>query len=198
MLDKTNQTPFDTHYFYQGVWASQLIAHNFPVYHVDIGSEVQFVSIIAAFVPVFFVDLRPLLANVPNLRCLSSNILQLPFPSNSINSLSCLHVVEHIGLGRYGDPIDPQGTAKAAMELTRVLEPEGNLYLSLPIGKPRICFNAHRIHSPKRIIELFNGLELVELSVTDDNGSFLSNVQLNESWNAEYACGMFHFRKPRS
>jgi hypothetical protein len=33
-------------------------------------------------------------------------------PDGYCDSLSCLHALEHFGLGRYGDPIDPRGHEK--------------------------------------------------------------------------------------
>jgi hypothetical protein len=119
----------------------------------------------------------------------------MPYADNSLESLSCLHVAEHIGLGRYGDPLDPLGTRKAAAELTRCLAKGGNLFFALPVGRSRICFNAHRIHSPKTIIDYFNKLKLVELSGTTDDKRFIENIDINILENSKYACGMFWFRK---
>ena len=67
-------------------------------------------------------------------------------------------MAEHIGLGRYGDPLDPLGTRKAAAELQRVLAPGGQLLFSLPVGRPRVEFNAHRVHDPHEVASWFDGL----------------------------------------
>jgi hypothetical protein len=45
-----------------------------------------------------------------------------------------MHVVEHVGLGRYGDPIDANGDAQAIKELKCVLWPGGVLYFVVPTG----------------------------------------------------------------
>jgi hypothetical protein len=119
----------------------------------------------------------------------------MPYKDGSVKSLSCLHVAEHIGLGRYGDPLDPLGTEKAAAELMRCLAPNGNLYFALPIGKSRLCFNAHRIHSPQQIMTYFEGLELAEFSVTGDDKQFVEDTNPADYANQRYACGMFWFRK---
>jgi hypothetical protein len=72
-------------------------------------------------------------------------------------------VVEHIGLGRYGDPLDPEGTEKAMAELKRIIAPGGNLYLSVPIDDVnRTYFNAHRAFTEPYLEELFHPLEIVE------------------------------------
>ena len=101
--------------------------------------------------PFVFVDYRPLRAIMQGFQPIGGDLTRLPFATHSISSLSCLHVIEHIGLGRYGDPIDPLGTAKAAAELERVLRPNGRLLLTTPVGRERVQFNAHRIFAPATI-----------------------------------------------
>jgi SAM-dependent methyltransferase len=105
-------------------------------------------------------------------------------------------VAEHIGLGRYGDPLDADGTRKAVRELTRILAPGGSLFFGLPVGIARTCFNAHRIHAAQTIREYFGGLELVEFSGVHDDCRFIERVALSEFEDDAYACGMFWFRKP--
>jgi len=196
LFDKTSSTKIDGHYFYQHIWAMEKVLAQRPEFHVDVGSNVNFVGLLSTVVPVQFVDIRPMkVNNLPNLESHYGSILNLPYEDGSLPSISCLHVAEHIGLGRYGDPLDPLGTQKAAAELTRCLAVSGHLYFSLPIGKPRLCFNAHRIHSPQQIINYFKGLKLLEFSGSTDEKVFLrkSDPQLFET--AHYACGMFLFTK---
>ncbi len=193
--DRTNATAIDTHYFYVNGWAMRRIVAQRPERHVDIGSQTIFANLLSTVTPVTFVDYRPLRANLSGLACLGADILHLPFGGDSVGSLSCLHVAEHIGLGRYGDPLNPRGTYQSAQELKRVLARGGNLYFALPVGESRVCFNAHRIHEPETIIEYFSELELVELSGVHDDGRFVERVGLNEFHESEYACGMFWFRK---
>ncbi len=193
--DKTTVTHFDAHYFYQDIWAFKKIYSYLPKCHVDIGSRIDFVGFLTAITKVTFVDIRPLNATLKNLISKKGNILCIPFQDKSVHSLSCLHVAEHIGLGRYGDTLDSRGTKKACSELSRVLAPSGNLYFSMPVGKPRLCFNAHRIHSPKKVLEYFKPLELVEFSGIDDEGNFRLDVDPLLFESAKYACGLFHFTK---
>jgi SAM-dependent methyltransferase len=154
--------------------------------------------LLGAKIQVIFLDYRPLVSQLTGLACLAGDILALPFADGSVHSLSCLHVIEHIGLGRYGDPLDPHGTRKAARELSRVLAPGGNLFLATPVGRPRVCFNAHRIHTPETIREYFSDLELLEFSGVDDEGRFVERVDLAALRNNNYACGLYWFRNPRS
>ncbi len=95
--------------------------------------------------PVTMVDLRPLPVSLRELSFVQGTILDLPFDAGTVPSLSCLCVVEHIGLGRYGDPLQPDGTERAIAELLRVVQPGGHLYLSAPVDDcNRTYFNAHR------------------------------------------------------
>ena len=193
--DWTLNTPFDTHYFYQGAWLSRKLALINPVQHIDIGSSALTISVLSAFINTLFVDFRPLKVNLTGLSSIAGDILNLPFESSSTSSLSCLHVIEHIGLGRYGDPIDPEGSIKAALELQRILAPNGKLYLSVPIGRERICFNAHRVHAPSTVAKLFPMLKLIEFSFVNDEGQYLENQQFQNASNLDYGCGLFMFEK---
>jgi hypothetical protein len=196
LFDKTFKSSIDSHYFYQDLWAFKKIYSFKPELHVDVGSNVNYVGFLTAITKVHFVDIRPLeVSNVNNLKSVKGSILDLPYESNSLQSISCLHVAEHIGLGRYGDTIDPLGTKKAASELSRCLAQGGNLFFSLPVGKPRLCFNAHRIHSPQQIIEFFSDLKLIEFSGTDDRKNFIENIDITVLEDSRYACGMFWFTK---
>jgi hypothetical protein len=193
--DKTQTTGFDAHYFYQDTWAFRKIYESRVDHHVDVGSRVDFIGFLTTIAKVTFIDIRPLKADLENLDSRKGNILSMPFKSNSLPSLSCLHVAEHIGLGRYGDELDPLGTKKACRELARTLAVGGNLYFSLPVGKPRLFFNAHRVHAPRQIVEYFSDLELVEFSGVDDGGSFNRNIDFSVLEDSDYACGLFHFTK---
>lgn len=195
--DRTIETHFEKHYFYQCIWAFKKIYDSKCDLHVDIGSKIDFIGFLTAITEVTFIDIRPLIVNLENFISKKGNILSMPYKDGSVKSLSCLHVAEHIGLGRYGDPLDPLGTQKSAKELSRVLAPNGNLYFSLPIGKPRLCFNAHRIHSTKQILNYFSELELNELSGVDDNGNFIRDIDREVLDSCNYGCGLFWFSKKK-
>lgn len=195
LTDRSSHTPFDPHYFYQAAWLSRRLAKERPKKHVDIGSDIRMINVLSAFVPTEFLDNRPLFVNLSGLKCLKSSIIALRHEDQSIHSLSSLHVIEHIGLGRYGDPIDPAGSLKAAAELERVLAPRGKLYISVPVGRERVCFNAHRIFDPETVVNMFSDLHLLDYSFVNDRGEFHENVIPRESSDCEYACGMFVFIK---
>jgi len=175
--DKTVKTNFDAHY----------------VYHTDISSSLYFSGIVSAFIPVDFYDYRPADVKLSNLTSEHADLIKLHFEDNSINSLSCMHTVEHIGLGRYGDKIDPKGDLKAISELKRVLAKNGSLLFVVPVGKPKIEFNAHRIYSYEQIISYFEDLELKEFSLITDSGAFIENAKMEVVKNQKYGCGCFWF-----
>lgn len=193
--DRSDTTPFDRHYFFLSGWAMRRIMANRPSRHADVASLALFVNMVSAILPVAFVEFRPLPARLAGLDSLAANMLALPFLDNSIPSLSCLHAAEHVGLGRYGDPLDPAGTQKAAKELARVLAPGGHLYFAVPVGKQRVCFNAHRVHNPQAIIDYFAGLELREFSAVCDQGDYWEHVSPSDFSNNDNACGLFWFSK---
>src|SRR5512139_2029712 len=97
--DDTAITPFDPHYFYQSAWAARCIARSRVREHTDVGSQIDLIAPLTGFVKVEFIDLRPLNAQLANLRSRAGSILALPHKDGSVRSLSCLHVLEHIGLG---------------------------------------------------------------------------------------------------
>ena len=185
------------HYFHQDVWAARHVHRAAPARHVDVGSAVAgFVAHLLSFREVEYVDLRPLVTNVSGLRFHQGDLLSgLPFADGELESLSCLHVVEHIGLGRYGDPIDPDGWSRAAGELERVLAPGGRLYFSTPIGDERLEFDAHRVFAPATILDRFRDLELEEFSYVDDRGDIHLEAD-PAGFRGWYCCGLFRFTKP--
>jgi hypothetical protein len=195
--EKVSLTPFDAHYYYQEIWAMKQIIQRRPKKHVDLASKYNFSGYLSLFLPVDFVDLRPINARLPGLKIIRADILHLPYRSNSVQSLSSLHVIEHIGLGRYGDAVDPSGTKKAIKEMIRVVGPGGYIYLSLPVGKYRMCFNAHRIHTPEMIIKEFTKCKLIEFSVVDDNGNLHEKADWKKYSTLHYGCGLFIFQKKR-
>jgi len=133
-----------------------------------------------------------------NLKSSQADLCDLYFDDNSIESLSCMHTVEHVGLGRYGDPVDPEGDKKAINELIRVLAPGGSLIFVVPVGKPRIIFNAHRIYSYEQVISHFSELELKEFSLIPDNGKevgIIKNASQSMVDKQNFACGLFWFVK---
>jgi hypothetical protein len=196
-FDKTILTGFDRHYVYHTAWAARCVKKISPQKHIDIASSLYFSGLVSAFVPIDFYDYRPADLNLSGLTSKHADLTKLPFENNSITSLSCMHTVEHIGLGRYGDPLDPDGDIKAISELKRVIAPGGNLLFVVPIGnKAKIMFNAHRIYTIKMIQELFADFTLKEFAlIPERHGDIQINPDIAEVQLGNYDCGCFWFIK---
>lgn len=191
LRDKTEKTLVEPIYFFQDTWAAQKIFETKPKHHYDIGSAVKTVGIISQFVPTTMIDIRPIDISLDNLFFIKGSILNLPFRNDSIESISSLCVVEHIGLGRYGDVIDPYGSEKAIKELKRVLKKGGNLYFSVPVDKEcRVYFNAHRAFTRDYILELFRDLILLE-------EKYIYGKKVYDKYDKAkgFGTGLFHFCK---
>jgi len=195
--ERNLSTTFDKHYIYHTAWAARKLKDIYPEQHVDISSYTYFSTLISAFIPVKFFDYRPALIKLDNFSSEHTDITDLSFATNSISSLSCMHVVEHIGLGRYGDPIDENGDIKAISELKRVIAVNGILLFVVPIGSPKIMFNAHRIYSYDQIISYFSGFELKEFALIPDSSdeTLIINATKKQADLQQYGCGCFCFQK---
>lgn len=190
--DKTADTPVDPVYFYQDSWCARKIFVARPKRHYDIGSKAEMVGIISQFTPTTMVDIRPIGLEMPGLSFEKGSILDLPFEDGSIHSLSSICVIEHIGLGRYGDPLDPRGSERAAAELIRVLAPEGDLYVSVPVDDSnKTYFNAHRAFTRDYALKIFSGLRLIE-------ERYIYGRALENAYDPTkgFGTGMYHFKKP--
>ena len=194
--DATGETNFDAHYIYHPAWAARKIKAHQPERHIDIGSKLDFVTLLSAFIPVEFYDYRPASILLSDLSCGRADLLSLPFADNSIASLSCMHVVEHVGLERYGDVFDPQGDLKAMAELARVVKPGGHLYFVVPLGgKARIQYNAHRIYDFKQVLKCFPLFELANFAFVADGGQYIDPAMKEDTNASRYGCGYFEFVK---
>ncbi len=208
--ENTKYTSFDRHYVYHTSWAARVVAElheksgendqaDARFKHVDISSSLYFSGIVSAFVPVDFYDYRPADLRLDGLSTKEGDLMKLPFESQSVASISCLHTIEHVGLGRYGDPIDPDGDIKALEELKRVVKKGGSLLIVVPVGKQRIEFNAHRIYSPSHMNDLicssgeFQLREYAYIPETDKEGGIMRGADLSKGSDDRYACGCFWF-----
>lgn len=197
--DSTVATGFDRHYIYHPAWAARILAQTRPDKHLDISSTLNFCSIVSAFVPFDFFDYRPATLVLPGLSSKSADLTNLDWADGSVDSLSCMHVIEHIGLGRYGDPIDPDGDLQAIRELVRVLATGGSLLIVVPVGRESICFNAHRIYDARKFASYFSGLELVDFALVPDGDApdgLIRENAFDVASQQSYGCGCFWFKRP--
>lgn len=196
--DKTSTTGFDRHYLYHPAWAIRILANIMPSKHIDISSTLNFSTMVSAFIPVEFYDLRPADIRLTNFESKAADLLSLPFADNTVESLSCMHVVEHIGLGRYGDLLDPEGDLRAMIELKRVVAINGSLLFVVPVGNSKVQFNAHRVYSYEQIINSFPGMDLIQFALISEHpsdGGLILNATAEDVAKQEYGCGCFWFKK---
>jgi SAM-dependent methyltransferase len=198
-LDKTPETDFERHYVYHLAWAARCVKEISPKKHIDIGSRLFFSTIISAFILTDFYDYRPADIVLPGLGSYRGDLTNLPFKDNELDSVSCLHTIEHIGLGRYGDTINVNGDLNAMKELSRVVSSGGNLLVAVPMGKKmRIQFNAHRIYSYDSIISYFPNFELKNFAyIPDENKKdpIILNAKPSDIGDEVMGCGCFWFVK---
>lgn len=192
------------HYFHQDLLIAQSIFKNKPLKHVDVGSSIYgFVSNVASFREIEIFDIRPLNGNHNNILFKKMDITNFNKDyENYTDSLSCLHALEHFGLGRYGDTIDIYGYKKGFENLAKMLKKDGFFYLSVPIGNQRIEFDAHRVFSIKEIFTLAkeNGLKILRFSYVDDKGDLQKDYKLSKedaeiNLNLSFGCGIWEFKK---
>lgn len=181
-------------YCYQDSWAFEHLVNEQPDSLVDIASSTYFLAFAAKITNVISIDIRELNASLPTIEYRKGDITNLPFSDNSIHAISTLSVIEHIGLGRYGDNLDINGMETGIKELIRVLKPGGMLLVAFPVGKTNmICFNAHRICTPEKVFALFSDLELVDEKYALPDNIVSRNEY--ESLDRPYAYGCYRFTK---
>lgn len=187
------------HYFHQDLLVAQYIFTDNPKYHVDVGSRIDgFIAHVASFREVEVLDIRELnKTNHSNIKFKQLDLMS-EVPENYTDSLSCLHTIEHFGLGRYGDPIDPKGYIKGFNNLVKMVSPRGKLYISFPIGKfNEVHFNAHRVFHPTDIFLWAPGrINLINFDYVDDLGELHRNkaLEINDI-SVNYGCGIYTFQK---
>lgn len=191
------------HYFLQDLIIAQIIFKNNPLKHVDIGSRIDgFVAHIASFREIEVLDIRPLDMQIPNVSFKQVDIMdERHLPKDYCDSLSCLHAIEHFGLGRYGDPIDPYGHVKGFQNMSQILKSGGTMYLSAPIGPQHIEFNAHRVFNLDYLVRMIEPLYTINsFSYINDQGIIvkdsLENPELiKNSMGCNFGCALFELIK---
>ena len=190
-------------YFWQDLIVARKIFDAKPDRHVDIASRVDgFVAHVASFREIEVFDIRPITTKIPGVLFKQADLMQSSdYFTNYCDSLSCLHSLEHFGLGRYGDSLDPSGYENGIRNMSRILCPGGVFYLSVPVGVERVEFNAQRVFNPRTIVDIAKNskLELEKFSLfTSEAGIIEIDIQ-NKTLDAigmkRYGLGIFCFIK---
>ncbi len=187
------------HYFFQDIYIARKILQERKSVHYDIGSRVDgFIGhLLSAGQRVVLLDIRPLNIEIDGLEFKQTDATSLKeIEDGSIESISSLHAIEHFGLGRYGDEINPNAWREALSAIETKIKPKGGkLYLSVPVGKEqKLCFNAHRIYNPKTIVDALPNMKLISWAYIHDNKIY-EGGGIEDSCLGTYDCGMFIFEK---
>jgi hypothetical protein len=189
------------HYFHQDLLVANFIFEDNPPRHIDVGSRIDgFVAHVASFRKIEIIDIRPLRKSEhKNIEFIQANLLE-PVKIEKTDSLSCLHTIEHFGLGRYSDPININGHVEGIYKLVDLVKKGGRLYISFPIGhENEIHFNAQRIFHPKWIFSIptvSQKLRLLRFDYVDDEGDLHLNALVDEAvGTTNYGCGIYTFEK---
>ena len=199
--DNAGELPF--HYFFQDLYMAQRIYQNRPQRHIDIGSRIDgFVAHVASYREIEIYDIRPMQISIPNVKFTQADLMNLYEKDfESTDSISCLHALEHFGLGRYGDDICYDGYWQGFLNIHKMLKSRGKLYFSVPLGKQRTEFHAHRVFSLKYLLEMITPYYLIDVfSYIDDKNVLYENVVLTEKLILEncgctYGCVLFELTK---
>lgn len=197
-------------YFWQDLLVARLIYQAKPRKHLDVGSRLDgFVAHVASFRKIEVLDIRPLTNVIPGVRfrqadiMLRDSIKALIGRRGYCDSLSCLHALEHFGLGRYGDQVNRTGYQRGLAHLAELLQPQGILYLATPVGRERVEFNANWIFDPRTIIDemqknLLKPFKLLTISPYGDVAELsLSNRSLHKLAQIDYSLGIFLAKKEK-
>ena len=190
------------HYFHQDLLVASYIFKSNPTNHIDVGSRVDgFVAHVASFRKIQIIDIR----NLNEIWHENISFIKLDLTNDDnfsllSDSVSCLHAIEHFGLGRYGDTVDPNGHIKGFNNILKIVKKKGTLYISFPISKNNeIHFNSQRVFNPNDIFNWpakENKIFLKKFDYVDGNGNLHLNIKINDIENIkEYGCGIYTFTK---
>ncbi|TAD96166.1 MAG: DUF268 domain-containing protein [Bacteroidetes bacterium] len=191
------------HYFHQDLWVARRIFESSPKKHIDIGSRIDgFVAHVASFRTIEILDIRPLENKLKNIEFKQADLMNPQGKLlNYCDSISCLHAIEHFGLGRYGDTIDIHGHLKGLENIYKILQKNGKFYFSTPIGEQRIEFNAHRVFSMAYLLKIFEGkYQIDRFCYVNDLGNLIEDALLSpenikNNFACIYGCGIFEMTK---
>ena len=190
-------------YFAQDLFVARKIFNSNPEKHVDVGSSLYgFVSHVAAFRSIEVFDIRPMTLSYQNIIFKQADITDpMSTTIDYCDSVSSLHALEHFGLGRYGDKIDPDGHLKGFAQITRILKSGGTFYFSVPMGVQRIEFNAHRIFGMPYLMNwVTRDYSIASFAYVDDNcvlheDAPLSIENIKTSFGCNHGCAIFELIK---
>ena len=187
------------HYFHQDLLVSQFVFTAKPERHLDVASRVDgFVAHVASFRELDVLDIRPLPdSGHPNIRFVQADLMKpLPKFKGGYPSVSCLHALEHFGLGRYTDSINPDGHLIGFRAIGDLVALGGIFYISVPVGRSRVEFNAQRVFDPREIERWgVDEFHLERFDYVDDAGALHRLASPEDAIGLEFGCGIYTLRR---
>jgi hypothetical protein len=193
-------------YFHQDLYVARRVHELSPRRHVDVASRIDgFVAHVAVFREIEVADIRSLSTTAKNIRFRQADLMDARSVSKLgvADSVSCLHALEHFGLGRYGDAVNVDGHIEGLRNLCAMVEPGGRLYVSVPIGPQRIEFNGHRVFATTTIPALMDAqFTLERFTYIADDGDIRENVAFDpamakQNFGCTFGCGIYEFLRKK-
>ena len=132
---------------------------------------------------VHVLDLRPSPLQHPNLKVQQIDAFDNDLPDNHFDGISCISVIEHVGIVRYGGQERIDGDLVMLKEMRRLCKPNGLIVLSGPYGKGHDPENdgppaGYRIYNQDRLDKLLQGFGVESLQFfVMENGVWLEKDQ---------------------
>ena len=137
------------------------LAENPAVKVLDVGCCESFLThyLIEKGFDTYGIDVRPYPEKSPRLNFYQTNTWDTPFEDGYFGRIVIVSTLEHIGLGAYGGPVEDEGDLMAMRELRRILDNNGTLLLTLPVG-PEYSVGWERRYDCDRLVGLLEGFTL--------------------------------------
>jgi SAM-dependent methyltransferase len=167
-------TEFFDHYDAFAFWAAKKIfARGVRLKTLDIGSTKMMNGILSAVHDVtslVLADCGDRLSGVTYVRHDVAD--RLPFPEHSFDVFTSMVSLPLVGLARYGDRLDPDCLVNLVTELGRVVKSDGELLVSMCLGKNVLNFNNGWFFDMPTIERLFEGWSVVDRLVDQKSSPY--------------------------
>jgi len=94
-----------------------------------------------------------------NLHSIVGDIRETSFPNSFFDVVVAVSTIEHVGLGRYNDPIDTEGDKNVMKEIKRIMSRNGLLLITVPFGKKAVTL-LHRVYDENTLLSLLKGFDI--------------------------------------
>lgn len=138
----------------------------------------------------------------PGFKFIKGDALKLNFPERYFDCITCISVLEHVGLSMdYSGQISGRKDKMLAEKIKKMLKKKGKFIITLPFGTKRVLENQHtRIYDSEEIKLLFSGFKKLEERYFYQKGSYwiestAANLEKMTRSKFEETVAMFVFVK---